>query len=52
MKLTDKRFWIFEVMMLLCGVATACVESLNYGLVRFISSAIWLPFHYAFALAE
>ena len=38
MKLTDKRFWIFEVMMLLCGVATACVESLNYGLVRFISS--------------
>ncbi len=35
MKLTDKRFWIFEVMMLLCGVATACVEALNYGISPF-----------------
>ncbi len=35
MKLTDKRFWIFEVMMLLCGVATVCVESLNYGISPF-----------------
>lgn len=35
MKLKDKRFWIFEVLMLLCGVATACVEALNYGLSLF-----------------
>ncbi len=35
MKLTDKRFWIFEVMMLLCGVATVCVEALNYGISPF-----------------
>ena len=35
MKLTDKRFWIFETMMLLCGVATTCVEALNYGISLF-----------------
>ena len=35
MKQTGKRFWIFEVMMLLCGVATACVEALNYGISPF-----------------
>lgn len=35
MKLTDKRFWIFEVMMLLCGVLAACVEALNYGISLF-----------------
>ena len=41
MKLTDKRFWILKkAMMPLCGVATTCMEALNYGLVRFISSAI------------
>ena len=33
MKLTDKRFWKFEAAMLLCGVATVCVEALNYGIV-------------------
>ena len=31
MKLIDKRFWKFEAAMLLCGVATVCVEALNYG---------------------
>ena len=31
MKLTDKRIWKFEAAMLLCGVATVCVEALNYG---------------------
>ena len=35
MKLSDKRFWIFEAMMLLCGVATTCVEALNYGISLF-----------------
>ena len=35
MKLIDKRFWKFEVMMLLCGVATVCVEALNYGISLF-----------------
>lgn len=35
MKLTDKRFWIFEVIMLLCGAATTCVEALNYGISPF-----------------
>jgi hypothetical protein len=32
MKLTDKRFWKFEAAMLLCGVATVCVEALKYGI--------------------
>ncbi len=35
MKTTSKRFWIFEVMMLLCGVATTFIESLNYGISLF-----------------
>ena len=35
MKLTDKRFWKFEAAMLLCGVATVCVEALNYGISLF-----------------
>lgn len=26
MKLTDKRIWKFEAAMLLCGVATVCIE--------------------------
>lgn len=45
MKLTDKRFWIFEAMMLLCGVATTCVEALNYGISLFylISHLIVFP---------
>ena len=30
MKLTDKRFWKFEATMLLCGVATVCIEALNW----------------------
>ena len=35
MKLIDKRFWKFEAAMLLCGVATVCVEALNYGISLF-----------------
>ena len=35
MKLTDKRFWKFEATMLLCGVATVCIEALNYGISLF-----------------
>ena len=35
MKLTDKRIWKFEAAMLLCGVATVCVEALNYGISLF-----------------
>lgn len=35
MKLVGKRFWIFEAMMLLGGVLTACVEALNYGISLF-----------------
>ena len=33
MKLTDKRIWKFEAAMLLCGVATVCVEALNNSAV-------------------
>lgn len=32
MKLTDKRIWKFEAAMLLCGVATVCIEALNIEL--------------------
>ena len=35
MKLLDKRFWKFEAMMLLCGIATTCVEALSYGINLF-----------------
>ena len=35
MKLTDKRFGIFEFMMLLCGILTTCIEALNYGICLF-----------------
>ena len=35
MKLTDKRFGIFEFMMLLCGILTTCIEALNYGISLF-----------------
>ena len=35
MKLTDKRIWKFEAVMLLCGVATVCVEALSYGISLF-----------------
>ena len=35
MKRTDKRFWKFEAAMLLCGVATVCVEALNYRISLF-----------------
>lgn len=35
MKLTDKRFWKFEATMLLCGVATVCIEALSYGISLF-----------------
>ena len=35
MKLTDKRFWVFELMMLLCGIFTTCIEALNYGISLF-----------------
>ena len=31
----NKRFWIFEAMMLLCGILTVCVEALNYGISLF-----------------
>ncbi len=45
MKLTDKQFGIFEIMMLLCGVAATCVEALNYGIspVYLISHLIAFP---------
>ena len=32
MKLIDKRFWIFELMILLYDVATTCIEVVNYGI--------------------
>lgn len=35
MKLNDERFWKFEVLMLPCGIATACMEALNYGIALF-----------------
>ena len=35
MKLTDKRIWKFEAAMLLCGVATVCIEALSYGISLF-----------------
>lgn len=35
MKLTDKRFGIFEFMMPLCGILTTCIEALNYGISLF-----------------
>lgn len=48
MKLTDKRFWKFEAMMLLCGVATTCVEALNYGISPFylISHLVTFPLYF------
>lgn len=36
MKLIDKRFWKFEAAMLLCGVATVCVEALNGTIKYFV----------------
>ena len=35
MKLTDKRIFVFEVMMLLCGVTSTFVEALAYGVNLF-----------------
>lgn len=35
MKLKGKNFFSFEVLMLLCGIATACIEALNYGISLF-----------------
>ena len=51
MKLTDKRFWIFEVMMLLCGAATTCVEALNYGINPFnlIGDLVVFPLCFGFS---
>ena len=48
MRLTDKRFWKFEAMMLLCGVATTCVEALNYGISPFylISHLVAFPLYF------
>lgn len=51
MKLTDKRFWIFEVMMLLCGVATACVEALNYGISPFYLIGHLIAFPLCFCIS-
>ena len=42
MKLIDKRFWKFEAAMLLCGVATVCVEALNYGISLFYLAVTYL----------
>ena len=51
MKLTGKRFWIFEVMMLLCGVATACVEALNYGISPFYLIGHLIAFPLCFCIS-
>ena len=32
MKLTDKRFWKFEALMLICGIATSCLYALSFGI--------------------
>lgn len=52
MKLTDKRFGIFEFMMLLCGILTTCIEALNYGISLFdLMGHRWYSL-YAFAWEE
>lgn len=35
MKPKGKRFFTFEVMMLICGIMTGCVDALNYGIALF-----------------
>ena len=32
MKLTDRRFYIFEGMMLICGIAASCLYALSFGI--------------------
>lgn len=32
MKLTDKRFWKFEALMLICGIAASCLYALSFGI--------------------
>jgi hypothetical protein len=40
MKLKEKKFWLFEAMMLICGILAAYVYTLNYGIHLYNSPGI------------
>lgn len=50
MKLTDKRFWIFEATMLLCGMATSYLYVLSFGIGIFDVPAIVLVYMLSYLL--
>lgn len=50
MKLTDKRFWIFEATMLLCGMETSYLYVLSFGIGIFDVPAIVLVYMLSYLL--